>query len=169
MLKFVSPLVLAVLVGWWFVWEQPPSDVPIDIEIPFHPIPVKAEGQLHLLYELHLTNFHSQTQILTRVDVKAESVKLAQYTGDALFNLIAHPGAAPGAKLNAAVPGGTRAVVFLDVTLDARAVVPAVAWHRMGRAERTLQQFKPPSYPRRCERQASSRTAIRDGLEPYRS
>jgi hypothetical protein len=29
---------------------------------PFHPIPVKAEGQLHLLYELHLTNFHSQSQ-----------------------------------------------------------------------------------------------------------
>jgi len=64
MLSFVFRLVFAVLTVCGFGWGQPASDTPIDIEIPFHPIPVKAESQLHLLYELHLTNFHSQTQIL---------------------------------------------------------------------------------------------------------
>jgi len=117
----VAPAALAVCV---FAWGQPPSDVPIDIQIPFHPIPVKAEGKLHLLYELHLTNFHSQTQMLSRIDVEADTGKLAGHTGDALSSLMAHPGAAPGTNLKEAIPGGTRAVVFLDVTLDGQAVVP---------------------------------------------
>lgn len=132
MLKFVFRLALAVLTVCDFGWgQQPPSDVPIVIEIPFHPIPVKAEGRVHLLYELHLTNFHSETQIISRVDVEAETGKLAQHTGDALSSLMTHPGSAPGTKLNAAVPGGTRAVVFLDVTLDGRAMVPQELSHKL--------------------------------------
>jgi murein DD-endopeptidase MepM/ murein hydrolase activator NlpD len=130
-MKFVLRLTLAILTVCGFGWGEPPSDVPVDIEIPFHPIPVKAHGQLHLLYELHLTNFHSQTQILSRVDVDAETGALAQYTGEALSSLMAHPGAGPGAKLNAAIPGGTRAIVFLDVTLDGRAAVPQVLSHQL--------------------------------------
>jgi hypothetical protein len=143
MVKFVFRFALAVLTVCGFSWGQPPSDVPIDIETPFHPIPVKAEGEVHLLYELHLTNFHSQTQILSRIDVEAETGKLAKLTGDALSSLIAHPGAAPGAKLNEAIPGGTRAVVFLDVTLDGRAVVPRELSHRLCfKAENANEQDK---------------------------
>ena len=131
MLSFVFRLVFAVLTVCGFGWGQPASDTPIDIEIPFHPIPVKAESQLHLLYELHLTNFHSQTQILSRIEVEAETGKLVQYTGEALSSLMAHPGAGSGAKLNAAIAGGTRAVVFLDVTLDSRAAVPQELSHQL--------------------------------------
>ena len=124
----IAPAVLAVCI---FSWGQPPSDIPIDIEIPFHPIPVKAEGKVHLLYELHLTNFRSQTLILSRIDIEAETGRLAEHTGDALSGLIAHPGAAAGTNLNESIPGGTRTVVFLDVTLDGRAVAPRELSHRL--------------------------------------
>ena len=131
MLRFVFRIALALLTVCDFGLGQLPSDVPIVIEIPFHPIPVKAEGHVHLLYELHLTNFHSETQIISRIEVEAETGKLAQLTGDALSSLMTHPGSAPGAKLNAAVPGGTRAVVFLDVTLDGGAIVPQELSHKL--------------------------------------
>jgi len=130
-MKFVFRLTFAILTVSGFGWGQPPSDVPVDVEIPFHPIPVKAQGQLHLLYELHLTNFHAQTQILSRIEVDAETGRLAQYTGEAISSLMAHPGADPGARLDAAVLGGSRAVVFLDVTLDGRAAVPQVLSHQL--------------------------------------
>jgi len=130
-MKFAFCFTLAILTVCSFGWGQPPSDVPVDIEIPFPPIAVKAHGQLHLLYELHLTNFHPQTQVLARVEVDAETGKLAQYTGEALSSLMAHPGAGPGAKLNAAIPGGTRAVVFLDVVLDGRVAVPKELLHEL--------------------------------------
>ena len=131
MLRVVFRFLLAVLAVCGFGWGQPSSDVPIEIECSFHPIPVKAEGQVHLLYELHLTNFHPQTQTLTRINGDGETGALARYAGDALFSLIAHPGASPDQKLNAAVPGGTRAVVFLDVTLDGRAAVPRELSHQL--------------------------------------
>ena len=131
MLKIVFRFLVAVLTSCGFGWTQPSSDVPIEIECPFHPIPVKAERQVHLLYELHLTNFHAPTQILSRINVYAETGELARYTGEELSSLMAHPGAAPDQKLNAAVPGGTRAVVFLDVTLDGRAAVPRELSHQL--------------------------------------
>jgi hypothetical protein len=143
MVKSVFRVALAALAVSVFSWGQPPSEVPIDIQIPFCPIPVKAESAVHLLYELHLTNFHSQTQVLSRVDVEGETGKLAEHIGDALSGLVAHPGAAPGTNLKEAIPGGTRAVVFLDVTLDDRAVVPRELSHRLCfKAEYTNEQDK---------------------------
>jgi hypothetical protein len=43
--------------------------VPVQIEVPVAPTPVKAEGKLHLVYELHITNFRAPELTLLQVDV----------------------------------------------------------------------------------------------------
>ena len=38
------------------LFAQKLSAVPVDLEIPIAPTPVKANGRVHLFYELHITN-----------------------------------------------------------------------------------------------------------------
>ncbi|MDQ3821002.1 MAG: hypothetical protein M3362_25425, partial [Acidobacteriota bacterium] len=52
-----------------FIFAQKPSAIPIDLEIPVAPTPVKAGGKIHLLYELHITNFRAKSLELMRVEV----------------------------------------------------------------------------------------------------
>jgi murein DD-endopeptidase len=113
-------------------WSQSVSDVPADIDVPVHPIPVKANGKVHLLYELHLTNFRTLDLEVTRLKVSDGSEgKLAEYTGPELAALIGHPGVSVDATRNQVIGGGTRAVVFLDVTFASQANVSQKLIHRL--------------------------------------
>src|SRR6266480_3374016 len=72
------------------------ATIPIDIEIPVPPTPVKANGQLHLLYELHLTNFSARNLEVTRVEVLKDSSNgptLSSYADSELNERLARPGA----------------------------------------------------------------------------
>ena len=65
--------ILMLLGSFWAVSprdtpEQRLSAIPIDIEIPVAPIPVKTNGKMHLLYELRLTNFKGPNLEITRVE-----------------------------------------------------------------------------------------------------
>src|SRR5438045_1465292 len=79
---------------------QAVSDVPIDVHVPMHPTPVEANGKVHLVYELHLTNFKTPSLKLTDVEITDEdtNTKLLQYTAAELPSLMAHPGAPPDAS-----------------------------------------------------------------------
>jgi RND family efflux transporter MFP subunit len=46
----------------------PPLDVPLDVQVPSAPIPFRAGGQQHLIYELHLTNMSRRAVSLMRID-----------------------------------------------------------------------------------------------------
>jgi len=132
MAKYVQALIILLFLLGAFSWSQSVSDVPIDIDVPVHPMPVKASGRVHLLYELHLTNLHAMGLEVTRLEVSDGAVgKLAGYTGPELASLIGHPGASADATGNQVIGGGTRAVMFLDVTFQSPASVPQKLIHRL--------------------------------------
>ena len=43
--------------------------LPLDVDVPFPPSPVKFEGKTHFLYELHITNFGPSDVTLQSIEV----------------------------------------------------------------------------------------------------
>jgi len=108
------------------------SAVPVDVEIPVAPTPVRANGKIHLLYELHLTNFRARSLELTRVEVlkdEANAVPLASYQDAELVSRLGRPGAPSDLADKRIIGGGMRAVVFLGITFD-RDDLPGALHHR---------------------------------------
>lgn len=91
-----------------------PAEMALDLEVPFAPIPVPANGKLQLVHELHITNFRSAEVTLGRVEVVAGDAVIASYEGDVLAAAAMRPGTRPSLT----VAGGSRAIVFLWATVD---------------------------------------------------
>jgi murein DD-endopeptidase MepM/ murein hydrolase activator NlpD len=116
------------------VFAQKLSAVPVDMEIPVAPTPVKADSKIHLLYELHVTNFRARNLELTRVEVLkdgANNSPLASYEGAELSSRLARPGAPADLSDKRVIGGGMRAVIFLDISVDTQADVPRALLHRL--------------------------------------
>lgn len=116
------------------VSAQKISAVPIDVEVPFDPIPVKADGKVHLVYELHLTNMRGMNLDLTRVEILTddENVRLlASYKDAELVSRLGRPGAPSDLADKRTIGGGMRAVVFLLVTFSSSNDVPVALRHRL--------------------------------------
>ncbi|MGH9873500.1 MAG: M23 family metallopeptidase [Pyrinomonadaceae bacterium] len=115
------------------VLAQKLSTVPVDLEIPVAPTPVRANGKVHLFYELHITNFRAKNLELTRLEVlndAANTLPLASYKDAELTSRIARPGASdvPDKRV---ISGGMRAVVFLQITMNQEADLPRALRHRL--------------------------------------
>src|SRR5262245_50357263 len=98
-MKRISTLLLAssflLLVGTENIAAQG-LPAPADLGVPFSPIPVKADGKIQLLYELHVTNFRPQNLELTGVEIfkdEAKTKPLAGYKDAELIGMLARPGA----------------------------------------------------------------------------
>lgn len=106
---------------------------PLDIVAPISPTAFAADGKLHLVYELHISNFGRFDCAITRLEAVGEDEKaapLAQYSGSDLEAVLTRPGlqnAAPKAKIS---PGGT-AVAFIWITFAGAATAPANLRHRV--------------------------------------
>jgi hypothetical protein len=131
----VSGMVLLLAVACQLQVQRPtPSPIPVDVEVPQPPTPVKANGQLHLLYELHITNFDASALLLTRVDILGDDPSappLASYQDAELISRLERyglPGEIPDKRL---IGGGLRAVVYLQLILDAESDVPSALHHRL--------------------------------------
>jgi hypothetical protein len=101
--------------------------------IPIAPMPVKSNGQIHLAYELHVTNFEARNLTLNRIEVLAQGnskTPLASYRDTELTNLLARPGA-PSNLVDKRVIGGMRAVIYLWLTVTAGHPVPTSLRHRL--------------------------------------
>ncbi|HEV2421872.1 MAG TPA: M23 family metallopeptidase [Candidatus Acidoferrales bacterium] len=111
--------------------KQKPISLPLDVTVPIAPMAFKADGKLHLVYELHIVNMSPWNCSLTRVEVLAanSSNSLASFSGAALDSMLQRPGvtALPKSRLTP----GTEAVVFLWITVDSKADVPASIRHRV--------------------------------------
>lgn len=96
--------------------EVHPAGIPVDLLVPFVPPAVDAEGQRHLLYELHITNFGSTELSLARIEILDDrsSVIIASYEGEELKGVLARPGSSGLADRRVIAPG-LRAVAFLDL------------------------------------------------------
>lgn len=124
------------------VAQERPAAIPVDLSVPFAPRPVSAEGQRHLVYELHVTNFGRTDLTLERIDVLAGVARIvATHEGDSLTGILARPGA-PGVPDIRVIAGGLRAVAFLDVVAPVASTVPRALRHRV-----TFRPVTPPTGP----------------------
>lgn len=105
-------------------------DLPLLVSTPAPPIPVRADGQYKLVYELHLTNTAEKTVTLTRVEVRGPQAVPA-LDGEALAAAIRPTGVEP--KDPRQIPAGGHVVVLMWVSL--RAVPDALAHHIEGVVE----------------------------------
>jgi murein DD-endopeptidase MepM/ murein hydrolase activator NlpD len=107
-------------------------DLPVEMDVPIAPAPLKADGKTHLVYELHLTNFAGGQLALSRVEVLAEGNKLlAGYEGAELTNRLLRPGLPQSNQEKQRLGGGMRAIVYVWITVDDASAVPATLRHRV--------------------------------------
>jgi Peptidase family M23 len=109
-----------------------PFTVPFDVAAPVPPTAFQGGGKTHLVYELHVTNVGQDDCLLTRVEVKgAGQALLGRYEGSELEAMLARPGT-PQSTEKPRIGSGLRAVIYLWLTLEPGAPVPATLQHRLG-------------------------------------
>ncbi len=106
-----------------------PIDAPIDVAVPVPPTAFRADGKMHLVYEVHVTNFARPEILLARFEALNAERSLASYSGDDLAHAVTRPAVQTKDPLR--VEGGLRAVIFAWVTLDSASDVPAWLDHRI--------------------------------------
>jgi len=108
--------------------KEKPLSVFDDVVIPIAPTAFKADGKWHLVYELHINNMDRWTHEITKVEAvsgDAASRSLVSYSGTQLADVMRRPGTqATGEDRTKLAPGGM-GVVYIWVTLDSEAAVPA--------------------------------------------
>jgi murein DD-endopeptidase len=104
---------------------------PVELIVFCPPTPAHAEGKVHLVYELHVTNFDQKDVILRRVDVLADNsaAPIVTYQGSNLEEQLSTPGRVTSEKTR--LGGGERLVVFIWVTLDSSTAIPTRLRHRL--------------------------------------
>jgi murein DD-endopeptidase len=107
---------------------SPPLVLSLDLQTPIAPTPFPVGGKIHLVYELHITNFTSRELLLSRVEVMDGDSSLARFEGLELNGLLMRPEAL---KLthNRSIGTGLRTIAFLWVTLNEGARLPASLRH----------------------------------------
>jgi len=133
--------ILMLLGSYWSVSLNPRDTqgqrlltIPIDIEIPVAPTPVKANGKMHVLYELHLTNFRGSNLEITRVEVlndASNGLVLASYTDAELTGRLGRPGAPSNLPDKRVIAGGMRAVIYLEIVFDRPSDIPSALRHQL--------------------------------------
>ena len=104
----------------------------LDIHVPVLPTPVRIDGRVHLVYELHLTNFSSADLSLSRISLAAgpdASKPLASFQDGALRDSLARVGPRGEGADARSIGSGSRAVFFAWLALEERAPVPPAIHH----------------------------------------
>jgi hypothetical protein len=113
------------------------------------PTPVKCNGKICLVYELHVTNFQTNDLELLRLEVlpdEANKPPLASYSGEELAGRLGPVGfrflpkefleafgisPPPGEPEERVIGRGMRAVIYMLITVDREADIPAALRHRL--------------------------------------
>lgn len=138
-------LLIALLVAVPVAAEPMPA-LPMELRVPIPPAPARADGKIHLVYELHMTNFDPRARDLklTKLEVVADSGTLLSLQGDALAGALRRFGEGDKTVLGA----GARAIAFLWVTVD---TIPSELRHRVSiqgeTGEKTLEAGRTPVGP----------------------
>jgi hypothetical protein len=112
----------------------------LEMHVPFEPTTFPSAGDIHLAYELYLTNFASDPVTLSRIEVlDADSAVLepvAAFEGERLDQLLQPLGAqANGSSRSRQIVGGASVVVFMWVDFKPGAHVPKQLRHRVTTGE----------------------------------
>lgn len=106
---------------------------PLELRVPKPPTVATGENGSFLAYELHVTSFAPQPMTLKKVDVlgsAGDQPTLISVPDSALIRATARPGMNVTGADRLKLAGGTRAVVFLWVPVDARST-PTSVRHRV--------------------------------------
>jgi hypothetical protein len=116
------------------------QDIPINIDTPVEPIPVKgADGKWYLVYHLFLTNLGFSDLTLTSVEVSdaARKTLLVRYADKELaeyyrFRLLPTPPRSemPNKQYPRQISSGRTGVLFFWLTVESPAAIPASLQHR---------------------------------------
>lgn len=118
-----------------------PFPLQLEMRVPFEPTAFPTEAQMHLLYELHLTNFGTAPLYLNRIDVfdaDAAGFKLiSTFQGEQLKGVFQPVGSKTSAEEIAGleIPGGRTVVAFTSIAFDRGSHVPDRLSHRVITAE----------------------------------
>jgi hypothetical protein len=118
---------------------QRPIDVPVDVTVPTSPVIFKGGGKVHVVYELHITNFSRSPSVFTRLEMltAAGNTSLA---GDELGSRVVRPGVtATTTEEKLKVGPGLRLIVYLWLTVNPPSEIPKSIQHRLS--------FKVGDYP----------------------
>jgi hypothetical protein len=106
----------------------------LDVRVPAAPTPVRIGGRVHLVYELHITNFRAVDLTLTRVEVfdaEPNGRILVSYQNESLAGSLARAGTRSQAFDTRVIAGGGRAILFVWLALDDAAPQPSALRHRI--------------------------------------
>ncbi len=102
---------------------------PFEVLVPMPPTPVLADGDLHLFYEVHLTNFSRGPRTLLRVAVAdGAGTTLADLAGAEL--LAARRFIGDPTRESTVIDAGQRMVLYIHIRREADAGVPGSLVHR---------------------------------------
>jgi hypothetical protein len=122
-----------------------PFGVPLELEVPVVPVPFVGNGQTHLVYEIHLTNFGPFEVGLRRIDVLSAGKSIATFEGGEMNSALLPVGmaAAPqpsGTALDVrTIASGRRVLAFVWVTLDKGAAIPTELRHRVTAGDESVE------------------------------
>jgi hypothetical protein len=115
--------------------KEKPFTIPLDVFVPVAPTAFNADGKIHLVYELHLTNMSEWDCVLSAIEVDAgdpSSRMLARFSQEKLEGLIQPLGMKVPVKSQ--IGPGKSVVVYMWITLDGIEGfegVPATLRHRL--------------------------------------
>lgn len=138
-LLIVCVLALPMGVGAQSPTQPKPAPFPLQLEVrvPFEPTAFLSQHSIHLLYELHLTNFGAGPLFLRRIEVLDANASVAQpiatFNAEQLDSTLQTLGtrASPDASGNPQIAGGGSAIVFVSIALDQNSHVPEELRHRV--------------------------------------
>jgi hypothetical protein len=102
----------------------------LDVHVPAAPRIARIDGQAHLVYELHITNFRPATVTLTEIDVLRDNVVLHSYTGAELINSVASVGVRAPTPDPQRLDAGRRAIVYAWLSVS-QGGIPSEIRHRV--------------------------------------
>jgi murein DD-endopeptidase MepM/ murein hydrolase activator NlpD len=138
-MRWVACLATVLICSHSLVAQSKPAPWPLQLEmrVPFEPTAFPSGGTIHLMYELHLTNFGKSPLTLNRIDVldatATASSPIASFDAEQLDTMLQRigTGAAGDAKDKLQIASGGSAIVFVAIALDQGSRVPDRLLHRV--------------------------------------
>ena len=114
-----------------------PFPLQLEMRVPFEPTAFPNGARMHLLYELHLTNFATSPLYVTRIEVldadAAVAEPIATLRAEQLAAIFQTVGGTipPGQNGSLAIPNGRTVVVFMYIAFDGGSQIPDKLVHRV--------------------------------------
>ena len=114
------------------LFAQQVGRAPLEIRVLDTPTPLRALGRLHLVYEVHLTNFGARAVSIAQLDAFGDSVLLETYSGVRLRQRMITLGQQTAlSATDVVLEPGQRAIAYLWVSLGVAAASPHTVQQRV--------------------------------------